>query len=167
MMMMIIAAILFTSRFPCAFSAVAAATPNYVVSTVTGVGGISTVAVDPNTQRVYMAGDNMYAVNVMDANGAISTIAGNGGNGYADGLGSYATFSNSIWQLYFCSSNGVDVIYIADSSNNLIRAMTTAGLVTTIAGGRRRRIRECICSGDPPTLWGHIYASFNNPYGVL
>ena len=91
-MMTMVAAILLFSllRFPCAS---AAAAPNYVVSTVSGVGvQIETVTVDPNTQRVYMAGENMYAIKVMNKNGAISTIAGNGENGYADGLGLAARF---------------------------------------------------------------------------
>ena len=134
--------------------------PNYVVSTVSGIGGILTVAVDPNTLRVYMAGQGMgYVVNVMDTNGVISAIAGNGADGYANGLGSYATFSNNVWQLYFCSYNGVDIIYIADTWNNLIRAMTTEVLVTTIAGGGGSN------AGGSTDAVG-TYATFNNPFGV-
>ena len=104
---------------------------------MSGVGGaIYTVAVDPGTQRVFMAGTNMHVVKVMDTDGTINTIAGASGvNGYSDGMGSYATLSPWVTHLFSCRYNNVDMIYLADHSNNLIRAMTTTGQITTIAGG--------------------------------
>ena len=64
-------------------------------------------------------------------------------------------------ELSFCSSNGVDIIYIADTYNHLIRAMTTAGLVTTIAGGGGGLGNA---SGSTDAVG--TYASFNGPIGV-
>jgi DNA-binding beta-propeller fold protein YncE len=107
-----------------------------------------------------MAGANTYAVKVMDTNGAISILAGNGANGYSDGIGSYARLSQYVWHLFLCSSSGVDIIYIADSNNNLIRAMTTAGLVTTIAGGGG------LGNAQGSTDAVGTYAGFRNPIGV-
>ena len=114
-------AILFGLRFPFASSAVP---PNYLISTVSGVGQIYTVAVDPNTNYVYLAGTNMYT------NGAISIMAGNHGasSGYADGMGSYATLSSTLWQLVFCSYDSINIIYATDTNNHVIRSITPAGL---------------------------------------
>ena len=115
----------------------AAALPSYDATSKMVGGSVYTATVDPNTQRVYWAGSSVYAVKVMDTDGSISIIAGSTvGSGYADGLGSYASFSNKVWQLFFCRrDNFDDIIYAADTDNHLIRAMTTAGRVTTIAGG--------------------------------
>ena len=102
----------------------------------------------------------MYTVKVMDTDGVVSVVAGNGANGYSDGVGATARLSSAVSQLYFCRYNDVDIIYMADSNNNLIRSMTTAGLVSTIAGG-----------GGGGNVLGSTnavgtYAKFNYPQGV-
>ena len=145
------------------FSSSAAALPNYSVNTVSllGAGGQSnTVTVDPTTQRLYvhMAG-YIFTVHLMDTSGALSTVAGNVATGQTDGMGSYATLSSKIFQISFCRSNGVDIIYMADSDNNLVRAMTTDGRVSTIAGGGGSN-----AAGFTNDLG--TYAMFNNPGGV-
>ena len=65
--------------------------------------------------------------------GVTTTIAGGNGttvSGSADGIGTYA---------YFKSPRGIAVgisndVYVSDSSNHLIRMVTSSGVVTTIAG---------------------------------
>jgi NHL repeat len=66
----------------------------------------------------------------VSTNGLVTTLAGNGNWGFADGTGTNA---------YFNRPGGVAVdgggnLYVADSGNNAIRKVSTNGLVTTLAG---------------------------------
>jgi len=61
----------------------------------------------------------------------VSTIAGNGASGYANGQGAEAQFYKPTAILYN-SSDGY--YYIADTFNNCIRRMNSSGDVTTYAG---------------------------------
>ena len=120
-------------------------TPNYLTSSVYGVDAIS-VAVD-SIGRIYVANRNSYTINVVgtnqdgypsvDGNGYafISTLVGDGQDGFLDGLGTNARVSASVWNLQVCARGSKEVIYIVDTDNNLIREMTADGEVTTIAGG--------------------------------
>jgi len=84
----------------------------------------------------------------------VSTLAGGSGKrGSDDGVGSQATFSGYMHWLTVDSSGNV---YVADSS--LIRKVTPAGVVTTIAG--------------TPSQLGHVdgpasSAQFNYPQGIV
>ena len=69
---------------------------------------------------------------VSAATGIISTVAGNGTNGYS-GDGGPATDA----QLFNPSDVSIDAggnMYIADVSNHVIRKVSAAGIITTIAG---------------------------------
>ena len=64
----------------------------------------------------------------MFSKGLVTTLAGSGVSGYADGLGTSAIFARS---------KGIDVtssgtIYIGDTNNARIRTLTTAGLCDCI-----------------------------------
>lgn len=62
--------------------------------------------------------------------GSVTTLAGSGGAGWADGLGPAASF-------YYPHGIVVDVngdVFVGDSGNNQIRKVTSSGLVTTFAG---------------------------------
>ncbi|MES2252939.1 MAG: autotransporter-associated beta strand repeat-containing protein [Pseudomonadota bacterium] len=92
---------------------------------------------------IIMSGGNLYitdsgnnCIRKMTASGFVTTIAGGGGisrtaPGSTNGLGTAATFNRPTGITVDSSGN----LYVADQGNNLIRKMTTAGVVTTIAGG--------------------------------
>jgi sugar lactone lactonase YvrE len=83
---------------------------------------------------------------------SVTTLAGSGLTGFADGTGNAASFNNPTGVAIDTSGN----VYVADCYNHLIRKITSGGEVTTLAG-----------SGT----WGYsdgigTAASFHNPYGV-
>ncbi len=94
------------------------------------VGYAYDVAVDGNG-NVYVVNSSSQASKI-SANGIVTTVAGNGTNGYS-GDGNLATSA----QLYYPQGVAVDVngnIYIADTQNNRIRKVTPQGIISTIAG---------------------------------
>ncbi len=84
--------------------------------------------------------------------GIVSTFAGTGISGAVNGPGSTATF-NSPYQIAFDASGNM---YVADGGNMIIRKITLAGIVSTLAGTGTQG------STDGTTLT----ATFDTPYGV-
>ncbi len=104
-----------------------------------GDGGLATKAgMDPVDLAVDSAGD-IFVVDQMNnrirkiaSDGTISTVVGTGQGGYA-GDGGPATAA----QLNLPSGIGLDSsgnIYISDTANQVVRRVTSGGLITTIAG---------------------------------
>ena len=87
------------------------------------------LAVD-NNGIVYVADTQNQRIRKIDTAGNVTTIAGNGTAGFADGNGTAAQFKSP--GALTVSSSGV--IYVADTQNQRIRKIDTAGNVTTIAG---------------------------------
>jgi sugar lactone lactonase YvrE len=73
----------------------------------------------------FTSANNISAINV-----TVTTFAGNGTPGYADGMGTNAMFNNP--QGITVDSKGN--IYVSDTYNNYIREISPAGVTTTIAG---------------------------------
>ncbi len=83
--------------------------------------------------NLYIADTNNNRVRKVDAStGNISTVAGTGAAGYS-GDGGAAT-SAQIQYPYGAAVDGAGNLYIADTVNNRIRKVDTAGVITTIAG---------------------------------
>jgi sugar lactone lactonase YvrE len=90
------------------------------------------VAVDKTSGLVYVADSNNHTIRKISGGGIVTTIAGSAGlSGSTNGTGSVARFNNP----RAVAVDAAGVVYVADSNNNLIRSMTPAGDVTTIAGG--------------------------------
>jgi sugar lactone lactonase YvrE len=87
------------------------------------------IAVD-SSGNVYVADWGGHKIRKITPAGVVTTLAGSGASGSADGMGTAASFYEP---------NGVTVdssgnVYVADSSNYKIRKITSTGVVTTLAG---------------------------------
>jgi sugar lactone lactonase YvrE len=130
-------------------------TQNHRIRKVTAAGQVTTVAGRGNADWADGVGSNAafnspYDVDLDSSNnliiadrnnhrlrkitpfGVVTTIAGGGLASWVDGLGMSATFNNPSGVVVDHSSN---TIYVADTSNNIIRKVSPSGQVSTLAGG--------------------------------
>ncbi|MGA8102850.1 MAG: choice-of-anchor D domain-containing protein, partial [Candidatus Acidiferrales bacterium] len=89
------------------------------------------VAVD-SAGNLYIADFNNNRVRVVNANGIITTVVGDGTQGYA-GDGGAATSAELGFPLGV-AVDSADNLYIADSYNSRIRKVDNNGIITTVAG---------------------------------
>ena len=82
--------------------------------------------------NLYIADANNFRVRKVMPGGTLTTVAGIGAAGYS-GDGGPATSAQLYWP-YDVAVDGAGNLYIADQENNLIRKVTPAGTITTIAG---------------------------------
>lgn len=109
------------------------------------------VAVDA-AGNLYVADNNNNLVRKIDPNGNVTTLAGTGASGSADGPGTSATFSKP----WYTAVDSAGNVYVGDYGNNKIRKIAPNGDVTTLAG-----------SGAPGSADGAgVSATFRNPEGV-
>jgi len=88
------------------------------------------IAVDASG-NLYVADTYNSTIRKITSAGVVSTVAGTAGNyGSSDGTGSAASFSEPVGIAVDASGN----LYVADAGNNTIRKITSAGVVSTLAG---------------------------------
>jgi hypothetical protein len=80
----------------------------------------------------YVSDSTSHAIRRI-AGGFVTTLAGNGTQGTADGVGSNARFSNGLTGIASTANSG-GVAYVADYGGSTIRSISADGTVTTFAG---------------------------------
>jgi sugar lactone lactonase YvrE len=113
---------------------------------------VAGIAVDQQG-NVYVSEDRNQRIRKIAPSGMVSTLAGNGVNDYVDGLGTNAEFSSPLGLAVDLQGN----VYVADQTNSMIRKISPAGLVSTLAGSY-----EIWAFADGPVA----VAQFNFPHGV-
>ncbi len=102
--------------------------------------------------NLFVADTQNHAIRKVTPTGVVTTYAGTGATGFADGAALSAQFKSP--GALTIDSNGT--IYVADSGNHRIRKITTDGTVTTIAGDGTAGFADGIGTD----------ARFNNPNGI-
>ena len=117
--------------------------PDGAVSTLAGgkegfVDGLGTAAAFDTPSAIaldhlgnlYVADTGNHAIRRIAPGGAVTTLAGNGSPGYADGIGRAAQFNGPVG----ISVDDAGIVYVADTYNDRIRRIAQDGTVTTLAG---------------------------------
>jgi len=119
--------------------------------TASSFNGPTGLAVDASG-NIFVADNNNNEIREISAAGLVTTVAGSDSIGAVDGIGSAAYFFGPTGIAIDASGN----LLVTDAGNNLIRKVTPAGAVSTIAG-----------NGSPGSTDGALLsASFNNPTGI-
>ncbi len=113
------------------------------------------VAVD-GSGKIYIADTYNYRIRKV-ATGTISTVAGNGTPGFSGDNGSGT--SAEINTVYGIAADSAGRVFIADIYNCVIRELTTAGIIKTVAGVGQ----TCSFSGDGGAATS---ANLYYPFGV-
>ncbi|WP_413667751.1 MBG domain-containing protein [Mucilaginibacter sp. Mucisp86] len=102
--------------------------------------------------NIYVADYGNCLIRKITPDGTVTTLAGTGSPGHDNGVGKLASFNLP----YGLTVDKAENVYVADSYNNLIRKITPAGVVSTIAG---------VLNGGNIDGPGTI-AAFRVPYGI-
>jgi len=129
-------------------------TTSGVVSTLaSGFNAPNGIAID-GAGNFYVADSGNNVIKKVTSSGSVSTLAGNSGNaGYVNGTGTAAEFNNPA----SVAVDNQENVYVADLNNDVVRKITSAGVVTLFAGQ----------PGAPGYVDGlSANAAFNSPGGV-
>ncbi len=148
-------------------------TPAGVVSTLAGQGGTSGnvdgtgaaarfnrphgLAVDSSGTNLYVADKNNHTIRqIVIASGVVTTLAGSGAAGNADGTGAAATFNQPGGLVI--DSSGTNLYVSTRGGNNIRRIVIATGVVTTLAGSTAGTAGSVDGTGTA--------ARFNRPTGL-
>jgi mucin-19 len=105
-----------------------------------------------STGNIYVADTYNVRIRMISPTGSVTTLAGDGNNGFVDGIGTNARFFYPYGLAVDISGN----VYVADTHNNLIRKITPSGVVSTLAGSGSSGLTDGIGTN----------AKFYNPKGL-
>jgi len=115
------------------------------------------LAIDSSGTNLYVAGGNNQTIRrIVIATGVVSTLAGSGAAGNADGTGAAATFNQP--KGLAIDSSGTNLYVAARSGNNIRRIVIATGVVTTLAGSTAGTAGSADGTGTA--------ATFNAPGGL-
>ena len=109
-----------------------------------------------NQGNIYVADSNNNKIRKITTTGVVTTLAGSGFSGYADGAGTVAQFNLPTGVCADVSGN----IYVADQLNNRVREVSSTGLVTTIVS--YISLPTGICADNT----GNVYVSDQNYHKI-
>lgn len=109
------------------------------------------VAVGPDNM-IYVADAYNNRIRMISPNGEVSTLAGNGNDGFVDGAGAEAEFFVPIG----IAADEAGNIYVGDEGNSSVRKISPDGKVSTLAGNGRFSFSDGVGRN----------AEFNAPGGI-
>jgi hypothetical protein len=123
----------FTYQLSCTVSTFAG---NDIAQSIDGTGAAASfnnlVAITTDRSgNIYVADGTDNVIRKITPAGVVTTLAGSGQAGFANGTGAAASFNKPAGLVADAAGN----VYVADSYNWAIRKITPAGVVTTFAGG--------------------------------
>ena len=130
-----------------------AANPGFAdgIATAARFRNLTGVAVGPN-DVIYVADTGNHCIRRVATDGSVTTLAGGGTAGFADGSATTARFNSP--QGVAVDAGGI--VYVADTNNHRIRRIDSNGNVTTLAG-----------NATPGLINGAgVSARFNAPRGL-
>ena len=144
-------------EFPPTQNNVATIAGNGIAGFADGKGSIAQfslpegIAID-GLGNIYIADFGNHRIRKLSLDGEVTTLAGNGTRGHTDGPGKNAQFNYP----QAVAADAVGNVYVADYGNNVIRRITSGGIVSTFAGNGRAGFIDGAAN----------LAQFNQPRGV-
>lgn len=93
--------------------------------------GVAAIVID-SIGNLYLADNQNFVIRMVDTSGIISTVVGNGTQGFS-GDGGPALSAQLTYPLGLLIDKKGN-LYIGDTYNNCVRKVDTAGIITTVAG---------------------------------